>query len=826
MPRRIAVGLALIGLLLACFARLAADPSALVVDADRPSIDEARPVEDRSVGNDLTRLFLPHHLAIARSIARLGRLPLWDDRGFGGRPLVGNPQAGLFYPPAWIAWRVGTPSALGWITVGHLLWSGLGAYRLARTLGMGTWGRLVAAGCVQCSPYVLAQTFEGHYPHVWAASWYPWAFDAAIRLRRGERSAVPALAAILAATFLAGHPQEGYYLAIALAAWVAYDGLAATRSGRVREAARLWAAWGLASALVAGLVAVKLVPDAMAQGWGLRWSRLSIRQAGRYHLDPINLLQSVGSRALGGPSDYFGHESYWETVATIGLVPLTLATIGATWSRDRRSARGWLILAAGAVVFASGRKLGLFAALFTLVPGMERFRVPARSLFLASLAASMLAGLGVEALRAWSVEDVRWRRLGRRAIVFAVLLALVVLAGHWAWKRRDVAALVLPRTMGTAYPGTRPGRVPEGDRWLRGLSRLAVDPVFWLALGGSTLGIAWGARRPGDRRAVAAGLGLLGLVELGLYGHDLLRTTPAARFLGADPIGQALARARPPGLVPPRIRVVDALYGDLRAGQEGFSKTNVNDSFQIQHAADLYETLYHVFRPEADDRGAPMDSAVARFRREVRQSVLDRMGVGLLVSDREVAGSPWSPVGSGTSDGSHFVVLRNPTALPRAYVVPRAEVAPDDRDTVARFREVDPRRAVLMPSDPIGGPPRARQPFTPAEWTSDDPDRLVLRVTTEAPGLLVVADTWMPGWSAEVDGRAAPVLKGNRAQRVVPLPEPGRHRIVLTYRTPGLTAGLAITAASLAIWAGLIAAPWLARIRLRRLSLISPSATG
>ena len=65
---------------------------------------------------------------------------------------------------------------------------------------------------------------------------------------------------------------------------------------------------------------------------------------------------------------------------------------------------------------------------------------------------------------------------------------------------------------------------------------------------------------------------------------------------------------------------------------------------------------------------------------------------------------------------------------------------------VARFREGDPREAVLMAADPLGAARAPRQPFTPAKWASTDPDRLVLKVTTGAPGLLVVADTWMPGW--------------------------------------------------------------------------------
>ena len=85
---------------------------------------------------------------------------------------------------------------------------------------------------------------------------------------------------------------------------------------------------------------------------------------------------------------------------------------------------------------------------------------------------------------------------------------------------------------------------------------------------------------------------------------------------------------------PFRIRARDILYHDLRAGRNGFEKINVNDSFQIQHAADLYETLYPLLYaglpPDPDD---PMAEAVAQFRREVRQGVLDRLGVAFLVSD-------------------------------------------------------------------------------------------------------------------------------------------------------------------------------------------------
>ena len=326
---------------LACFARLAADPSALIVDADRPSVDHARPVDDTSAGNDLTRLFLPHHLAIARSIARLGHLPLWDDRGFGGRPLVGNPQAGLFYPPTWLAWWIGAPSSLGWITVGHLLWSGLGTYRLARTLGMGGWGSLVAAGCFQVSPYVLAQAFEGHYPHVWAACWYPWAFDAAIRLRRGEPSE-PRLA--LAADPGGDVPRRAPAGGVLPADRPGRPGRLRwprRRSGRAEVARRSGSGRPGPGSLVltVGLVGVELVPDAMAQEWGLR--RPGSRSGWRADITSIRSTPPAPRPPSPGRAGrLFGHENYWETVASIGLVPLVLAIIGVAWSPDRRAARG------------------------------------------------------------------------------------------------------------------------------------------------------------------------------------------------------------------------------------------------------------------------------------------------------------------------------------------------------------------------------------------------------------------------------------------------------------------------------------------------------
>ena len=213
-----------------CFARLVAEPGGLIVDDLRPSVDYANRGDPRPVGNDLTFLFLPHHWSIGERISRFGHWPVWDARGFGGRPLAGNPQAGMSYPPVWVAWWLQEPAALGWLTLIHLLWGSLGVYRLLRLLGQGVWASTVAGGVYLASPLLLAQTFEGHYPHVWAACWFPWAFWAYWQHRSGRARGSWLLPPILAMTFLTGHPQEWLLLVLTVSIWAAFDELRRWRS--------------------------------------------------------------------------------------------------------------------------------------------------------------------------------------------------------------------------------------------------------------------------------------------------------------------------------------------------------------------------------------------------------------------------------------------------------------------------------------------------------------------------------------------------------------------------------------------------------------------
>ena len=304
-----------------CFVRLVAQPASIIVDGQRPSLDHANPGEPRGIGNDATFSFLPHHLSIAKVIRTFGYVPGWDDRGFAGRPLVGNPQGGMFYPPVWLVWWSGSAAALGWLTVGHLLWAGVGMYVLMCSRG-GSMGATVAAATYQASPLLLAHTFEGHYPHVWAACWFPWAFWAfCVRQRHGYMRSYLILTIIIAFTYFTGHPQEWLLLVLALSAWCLSTAWNLWRFRGVRSSVVQIGWWAVTMALAIGIAAVEIAPELAIRPWLARNSAtpIGVGIPSRYALGARNLLQLLSPTALGGPADYFGDDNYWETLFSIGL---------------------------------------------------------------------------------------------------------------------------------------------------------------------------------------------------------------------------------------------------------------------------------------------------------------------------------------------------------------------------------------------------------------------------------------------------------------------------------------------------------------------------
>jgi hypothetical protein len=147
-------------------------------------------------------------------------------------------------------------------------------------------------------------------------------------------------------------------------------------------------------------------------------------------------------------------------------------------------------------------------------------------------------------------------------------------------------------------------------------------------------------------------------------------------------------------------------------------------------------------------------------------------------------------------------IYRNPNALPRAYVVHRQEVVADQSSlerigssefnpwTTALLEEALPAEAAAAMEDaPLRSSSLAR-------ITQYGSHRVTVTTEMAAPGLLVLSDTYYPGWRVSVDGSPADLIRVNYILRGVFLDD-GAHEVVFHFAPMVLYVGLASTAAAL-----------------------------
>jgi hypothetical protein len=168
------------------------------------------------------------------------------------------------------------------------------------------------------------------------------------------------------------------------------------------------------------------------------------------------------------------------------------------------------------------------------------------------------------------------------------------------------------------------------------------------------------------------------------------------------------------------------------------------------------------------------------------------------------------PLDLGNRAGLHRLsptVIENSTALPRAFVVPRAQAFSPARHPnltatqIVASPDVDLHTMVLIEGDPAAPDAPGPSSVSAAAATAiEDVSPDVVRVTASAttPSYLVLDDFYQRGWSARVDGESAKVLIANALFRGVAI-EPGTHVVEFRFEPLSQSIGAAISAASLLV---------------------------
>jgi hypothetical protein len=209
---------------------------------------------------------------------------------------------------------------------------------------------------------------------------------------------------------------------------------------------------------------------------------------------------------------------------------------------------------------------------------------------------------------------------------------------------------------------------------------------------------------------------------------------------------------------------------------------------------------------DSDDEGAEPVGTTAEL---AGLPFFRNMNVGYVAGDLE-RGSTW------VEQTSSLSVHSLPEPLPYVYTQDRI-VGIEDEGQLERLVTGDLRRAAYLAPGPAADLPATSLgddpgdgPASAAEIERFDelqksnaimrvgrerPNRTDVEIEVEEPAMLVLAETWHPGWRARVDGRRAEVLQVNYLQQGVWL-DSGRHTVELEFFPSSLAYGLIVTLAA------------------------------
>ena len=200
---------------------------------------------------------------------------------------------------------------------------------------------------------------------------------------------------------------------------------------------------------------------------------------------------------------------------------------------------------------------------------------------------------------------------------------------------------------------------------------------------------------------------------------------------------------------------------------------------------------YRIDAPEGYSNGLPADT----FRLGWSPDRLSRMfGENYTVS-RTSTRPGQQDVFTGRSG---LKVFANPEAFPRAWTVHDIRTAPDEDRAAALVRDgkFDLRSTAVM----TGKIPRLQNCGDADRTGAVQEDLLSMRVdvTMGCTGLLIVSDSYYPGWRAQLDGNSTPIWKVNTVIRGIVVPA-GHHQVVMRYRPLSVYGGLVLTILGFAI---------------------------
>lgn len=730
---------------------------------------------------DLGPYFYPMRFSLAQSF-KIGEFPLWDRHVAMGFPLLADFQSATFYPPHLVFVLFPFFGAISLLFVFHYLVAALGCYMLFRYWAYPTHLSLIAAMTFTFGGVIVSLT--NLLNHFQTAVWIPWLILAGERtFRSGHRGDFVRLIGVALLQFLGGSP-EFYLMSVVLLFLIAARTQPEYGNGSRQKSFLILI---FANAFVVGLSMFQLLPTMELFFHSRRPTRIPYEEAIAWSLNPVSLInlffldKEVSPDLFNGLRPFFVRDLPFFVSLYMGAISLP-----GICSWLYYSSRKHKMLLLGTISFSLALALGkytpIYYYLFEYIPLFGVFRFPEKFVFLVYV---LLLFVTIEGLQQLFRQEQNAKR-GPLYILGSILALITLLYVSLRLKPADLLALFDQLNAG------RPA-LPES---LDSLSSLFLSLERQILLLGAILVLLflYNLRRIGSH--------IFRFLIIALVFIDLTSAHRPYQFL-LDP---DIVKEKPTVLSAPEsqpYRLFSSLPY-LHPSIFTFKLRPFPEVIASQWAALVPNTgIFYGFDylQEIDAMGRQTYDFFLRAAKDLPPDKFYPFLGALNV--KYVSSFTALPEGE-ISLVRYFPefplwLYRVDHVVSRAYVVSKVIVEKDPLKILDRLSSVefDALNEVVLERTPLGLQQNSTVASTAqAKIVDYRNQKVVIQASLNTPGILVLADSFYPGWRAYVDGREEEILRANLFFRGVALSQ-GDHLVEFRYKPVSFKIGLTVSLVTL-----------------------------
>ncbi|MFH1701655.1 MAG: YfhO family protein [Candidatus Zixiibacteriota bacterium] len=706
-----------------------------------------------------------------------GEVPVWNPYQFCGIPYIDGFHGDTFYPFSKLLLFTNIFRAWGWNLLIHVFIAGITMFFCARVFRRSQMASALAAVSYMFAAYFISQMAPGHDGKMFVTSLFPLTIMfIELAFRRKPILYFSLLGLTIGIIILTPHPQMAYYTLWACAFYTAYKLIFLyidTKSvlGLIKPTSLFVGAVVIGLAISAihfypGYQYIKKYSPRSSEKRGEEWAR-------SFSLHPEETFSLIVPEFCGVSGEkgnsYWGRNGFKDNSEYTGVIPLMLAIVAVAMIRNRKT---WFFggLAIFALIHALAGNTWFFYLFFHLIPNVKSMRAWSMIMFLFSFSSALLAAFALDFI---IEQGQKLKAKDKRMLVLTLfsIPALTFLGG--------LMFSAAPESAISIYISIFYNVIPSQQAIALRSHLETIASGFWTTFLFTTVAAVfiWLFAQKKIKVFLLWAVVLVALVDAYRFDKQFVKTYDPATIFTKNPIVEFFKSQ------PGKFRVLDT------TGQY-YLPTNYLPFFGVEEVTSYHGSEPNWFYKLIGGTGTPNI-----FNRNMLDMTNTRY---ILISPASpIKGNQFESAGFGRAfQWQNFEVFENPNANDRAIMVHEWVVEPDTSriDSLVLMRSFNPKTTAALFHDPGIEPATdtallAGDKVTITEYKND---YISLQVSTDADGLLVLADNWYPAWKAFIDGSEVEVMMANAAFRGVVV-SAGEHTVEFKYISEAYSTGKMLT---------------------------------